>query len=56
MLIVLFAFALAVGFGAGRVHHPANLKLSVVKAEIMKVEGVVGFDVQAFIARMKALL
>jgi len=41
-MVAFVAFAVvavfAGGFGAGRVHHPANLKLSAVKAEIAKVE------------------
>ena len=39
MLIALgFLVVAALGFGAGRVKHPANLKLSAVKAEIAKLE------------------
>ena len=59
-LTVLFAFALVVGFGAGRVHHPANLKLAAIKAEIAKTEA--EFEKQitlagpAIIARIKAVL
>jgi hypothetical protein len=56
--IAAVTIALAVGFGAGRVHHPANLKLSAVKAEIAKIEaeatsGVLYKDV---IGRIKSLL
>lgn len=61
MLITLGVVALlAIGFGAGRVHHPANLKLSAVKAEIAKTEA--EFEKQivlagtAIIARLKAVL
>jgi hypothetical protein len=61
--IAAVTIALAVGFGMGRVHHPANLKLSAVKAEIAKVEAeLAGTDVSvaakalAVVARLKALL
>lgn len=37
MAVAIFAI-FALGFGAGRVKHPANLKLSAVKAEIAKIE------------------
>lgn len=49
---------LAIGFGAGRVKHPANLKVSAVKAEIAKLEGEVKNYAIASkaIARLKALL
>ena len=54
--IAAVTIALAVGFGMGRVHHPANLKLSAVKAEIAKIEAEVVADAKAVIARVKAVL
>ena len=57
----MFHFFIAVamlvgGFGLGRVKHPANLKLSAVKAEIAKIEAEVVADAKAVVARVKALL
>ena len=59
MFITIVGLAIfALGFGAGRVKHPANLKVSAVKAEIAKLES----EVKAYaiaskaIARIKALL
>lgn len=53
--------AAALGFGAGRVKHPANLKLSAVKAEIAKygaeIAGVpVAVEIKALLSRLKSLL
>ena len=58
MLIVLFAAALAIGFGAGRVKHPANLKLAAIKAEIAKIEAEVkAYAIaSAIVVRLKKLL
>jgi hypothetical protein len=59
MFIALAVAAVfALGFGAGRVKHPANLKVSAVKAEIAKLEGEVKNYAIASkaIARLKALL
>lgn len=47
---------LAAGFGLGRVKHPSNLKLTAIKAEIVKIEGEVSTDVKSVIARVKAIL
>jgi len=47
---------LALGFGAGRVKHPANLKLAAVKAEIVKIEAEAKAEYAAVVARIKALL
>jgi hypothetical protein len=57
----MFHFFIAVamlvgGFGLGRVKHPANSKLSAVKAEIAKIEAEVVVDAKAVVARVKALL
>jgi hypothetical protein len=51
---VLAVFAL--GFGAGRVKHPANLKLSAVKAEIAKIEADGTEFAASVVARIKGLL
>lgn len=53
---LISALLLAGGFGLGRVHHPANLKLDAVKAEIAKIEAEVVADAKTVIARVKALL
>lgn len=54
----VLAAVFALGFGAGRVHHPANLTVANVKAEIVKIEAEVKSYVIASkaIARIKALL
>lgn len=56
-----FLVALAGGFGLGRVKHPANLKLSAVKAEIAEYEAEiagapVAVELKALLARIKSLL
>ena len=57
MFITIGVIALlAIGFGAGRVHHPANLKLVAVKAELAKIEGEILTNSKAVVARIKALL
>lgn len=59
MLTLLGAAAVfALGFGAGRVKHPANLTVANVKAEVAKLEAEVKSYVIASkaIARIKALL
>ncbi len=38
-LLITVVVSLVAGFGFGRVKHPANLKVSAVKAEIVKLEG-----------------
>lgn len=54
--VVLFAYG-AAAFGLGRVKHPANLKLSAVKAEIAKISySNVSVEVSGVVARLKALL
>jgi hypothetical protein len=59
-LMILFAFALAIGFGAGRVHHPANFKLAAIKAEIAKIESEASVciiaDYREVVTRVKSLL
>jgi len=49
---------LSMGFGLGRVRHPANLKLSALKAEIAKIEVELTADItdNAIVARLKKLL
>ena len=61
VILVLAVFAL--GFGAGRVKHPSNLSLSMVKEEVRKIEQealtLVNEDkskVLAVVARLKSLL
>lgn len=51
---VLAVFAL--GFGFGRVKHPANLKLRAVKTEIAKIEADGTQYVASVVARLKVLL
>lgn len=53
--VILLAYGAAC-FGLGREKHPANLKLSAVKAEIAKIEAEVASDVKAVVARIKSLL
>jgi hypothetical protein len=47
---------LALGFGAGRVHHPANLKVANIKIEIANFEATLAGDAKAVIAKIKAIL
>jgi hypothetical protein len=47
---------LAVGFGLGRVRHPANLKLSKIMAEVVTYEHTIAADAHAALMRVKALL
>ncbi len=54
LLAVAVFFAL--GFGAGRVKHPANLTVANVKAEIAKIEAEVYSSKANVVARLKALL
>jgi hypothetical protein len=54
--LLVVAAVLALGFGLGRVHHPANLKLSAVKAEIAKIEQEAQVVVIADEAKVKALV
>jgi hypothetical protein len=46
------------GFAGGRVHHPANLKVAAIKAEIAKIETEVKAYViaSAIVVRLKKLL
>lgn len=68
-MFLTFAFLVvaALGFGAGRVKHPANLKVSAVKAELAKLEAEAKAEVSklsaeaqsayiAVAARIKSLL
>jgi hypothetical protein len=50
--------AAGLGFGAGRVKHPANLKLAAIKAEIAKIEAEVkAYAIaSAIVVRLKKLL
>ncbi len=54
--IAAVTVSLAIGFGFGRVKHPANLKLSAVKAEIAKIEAEAFSTKDNLLARLKALL
>jgi hypothetical protein len=56
--LVASAVLVALGFGLGRVKHPSNLKLSAIKAEVLKLEAEVkNYSVaSAAIARLKKLL
>jgi hypothetical protein len=68
MLITVAVLAIfALGFGAGRVKHPANLTVANVKAEIVKLEAEAKAEVSklsaeaqsayiAIAARIKAIL
>lgn len=47
---------LALGFGAGRVHHPANLKLSNIKAVIAEYEVLISGDAKLALAKIKSVL
>jgi hypothetical protein len=56
--VVAIVVSAALGFAGGRVHHPANLKLVAVKAEIVKIEEEVKAYViaSAIVVRLKKLL
>lgn len=57
MIYVLAVLALvALGFGLGRVKHPANLKLSKIKAEVLQLELEGKAEEKAVVARIKSLL
>lgn len=43
----------ALSFGAGRVKHPANLKVAAVKAELLKIEAELKADEQKLVAEAK---
>jgi hypothetical protein len=47
---------LVLGFGLGRLRHPANLKLSKIKAEVEFYEHSVGVEVQTLVANIKRYL
>jgi hypothetical protein len=53
---ISYVAVLALGFGFGRVHHPANLKLAAIKAEIMKIESDGVISVSNLFIRLKSLL
>jgi len=55
-LALAFVAVAALGFGAGRVKHPANLTLANIKAEIAKIEAEVYSSKADVVARLKALL
>ncbi len=55
-LVIAFVIVAALGFGAGRVKHPANLKISAVKAELAKLEAEGKAEYAAVVARLKSLL
>ena len=52
-LIIALFFGL-LGFGLGRVHHPASLKVSAIKAEIVKLEAELSAEVFSVSAAAKA--
>jgi hypothetical protein len=56
--VVAIVVSAVLGFAGGRVHHPANLKLAAVKAEIAKIEEEVKAYViaSAIVVRLKKLL
>lgn len=56
LIAISYVAVLAIGFGLGRVKHPANLKLSAIKAEIKYIE-LEAFSTKAnLVARLKQLL
>lgn len=53
-IVVAVAAVFGLGFGAGRVKHPANLKLSAVKAEVAKIEAELVADEKKLVAEAKS--
>lgn len=53
---ILVVLALLLGFGAGRVKHPANLKLAVIKKRLVSIEQAGVQDVKYVIAEIRAKL
>ena len=51
--LIAVAIALAVGFGAGRIHSAKTV--AALKAEAVKIEAGASADVKALIAKIKAL-
>jgi hypothetical protein len=50
-MIIAIAISLAVGFGAGRVHH-----ISSLKAKIVKLEETLSADEKAVVAKIKSII
>lgn len=56
LYLIAVAALIAAGFGLGRVKHPANLKLSKIKAEVTQLELEGKAEEKSVVARIKALL
>jgi hypothetical protein len=57
MVYAITALALlALGFGLGRVKHPANLKVAAIKAKIAELEAEGKAETFLVLAKIKALL